>query len=341
MDALKLPIDQILISVKGVFLVKLIQMAKGARKIVEQCVGVRPGENVLIVTDTGSDSLIANALAIAVEAAGGKASVIISCPFKQAGEEPLKSVAAAMSAADAVIAPTSKTIFHTEATRKAAAQGTRILTLSEAKPETLMTGLIEVDFDAQKPVVDALAEQMAKANVIEIKAPGGTNLKAKLESRLPAKGTGICRSPGEVTGVSIEVYIAPIEDSTEGTFVCDASCSMIGLINEPIKITFRKGKAVSIEGGQEANKLREILEGVNDPTAYVACEIAFGLNPKARIVGDIIEDEGKYGTGHVALGNNVGFGGKNNVPLHVDMVYWKPTVWLDGKEIFRNGEILI
>jgi len=318
-----------------------MQMAKGARKIVEQCVSVKPGENVLIITDTGTDPLIANALAIAVEATGGRASVMFTCPFKQAGEEPLETVAAAMCAADVVIAPTSKTIFHTDATRKATSKGTRVFTLSEAKPETLMTGLIEVDFDAQKPIADALGELMAKAETIKIHAPGGTDLTANLKGRLPVPSAGVCRNPGEKMGASIEVYIAPIEDSTEGVFVCDASSSMIGLVDTPIKIIFEKGKAISIEGGKEARKMKGIVEAIGDPAAYVAAEIAFGLNPKARMVGDIIEDEGKYGTGHIALGSNVGFGGNNDVPLHVDMVYWKPSVWLDGKKVFQDGEILI
>jgi len=316
-------------------------MAKGARKIIEQCVSVKPGEDVLIVTDTGTDPLLATSLAIAAEAAGGKASIIASSPIEQAGEEPQRSIAAAMKGADVVIAPTSKTIFHTKATREATARGARVFTLSEAKPEILIEGLIEVDFDAQQIVADSLARRIEGVGLIQIKAPGGTDIRADLNGRFPVVSSGICRNPGERMGASLEVFIAPVENRTDGVFVCDASCSTIGLINEPIEIMFQEGVAVSIGGGKEAKKLKALLEGVDNPSAYVACEVAFGLNPKARMIGDIIEDEGKYGTGHVALGNNIGFGGENNVPLHIDMVYWKPTVWLDGEMIFRDGELLL
>lgn len=320
---------------------KIINMTKGARKIVEECVGVKKGENVLIVTDTGRDFSIAEILASAVEAAGAHFSIIITKPLANPGDEPDPIVAKAMIAADAVIAPTTRTIFHTSATREACRAGTRVFTLSEAIPDTLISGLIEVDFTKQKPLVDALAERMAKGNIIEIKAPGGTDLRAKISGRKPEPSSGICHKSGERMGATIEVYVAPIEDCVDGTFVCDASSSVIGLVKEPIKIEFKKGKAVKIEGGSEAKQLREHLESIGDDKVYTIAEIAFGLNPKARIVGNIIEDEGKYGTGHIALGNNVGFGGTNDVNLHIDMVYWKPSVWIDGEQIFMEGELLI
>ena len=48
-------------------------------------------------------------------------------------------------------------------------------------------------------------------------------------------------------------------------------------------------------------------------------------------------DEGIYGTGHFALGNNLGFEGKNDAPLHLDMVYWKPTIYLDNQLFMKDG----
>jgi leucyl aminopeptidase (aminopeptidase T) len=39
------------------------------------------------------------------------------------------------------------------------------------------------------------------------------------------------------------------------------------------------------------------------------------------------------GTGHIALGSNIHFGGTNAAPLHLDFVYRAPTLWLDGKRV--------
>ena len=109
-----------------------IRMAKGADKIVRENVGLKPGEKVLIVTDTGSDFEIAKALAAAVMAAGGEYTIAVSEPLTKAGDEPSPPIAAAMTAADVIIAPTSKTIYHTRATVKATEEyGARLFTLSE------------------------------------------------------------------------------------------------------------------------------------------------------------------------------------------------------------------
>ena len=319
-----------------------IRMARGARKIVEQCAGVRPGEKVLVVTDTGSDFAIARALAAAAQAAGANASIIVSEPVAKSGDDPHPSVCQAMLGADVIFIPTSKSIFHTGAVRRALETGrSRLFSLSEAKPDTLIAGAIEVNFLERKPYVDALAKKMAEGRRIKVMAPAGTELEASIEGRMPVGNTGICDKPGMRMGAALEVFIAPVEDTTTGTFVCDVMSSSIGLVSEPIRIRFDHGRAVEISGGKEAQKLRGIVEAVGSPDAYTAAEIAFGLNPVARITGDIIEDEGKYGTGHVALGNNLGFGGKSGPALHIDMVYWKPSVWIDGEHIFQDGVLLI
>lgn len=69
-------------------------------------------------------------------------------------------------------------------------------------------------------------------------------------------------------------------------------------------------------------------------------ELGFGLNPCARVVGSIVEDEGTYGTGHVALGNNEFFGGANHAACHIDLVYWRPSVKLDGVPLMEDGQLV-
>ena len=54
-----------------------------------------------------------------------------------------------------------------------------------------------------------------------------------------------------------------------------------------------------------------------------------------------IQDEKVLGTIHIALGNNVSMGGNVNVPLHLDGVIKKPTVYLDGKLLMKDGKLLV
>ena len=170
-----------------------------------------------------------------------------------------------------IIAPTSKTIYHTRATVKATEEyGARLFTLSEAGPETLISGLIECDFINRKPLVDAMAKKMSEGKTVRITAPGGTDLTASIEGRSAVANSAICHNPGEKMGASVEVFIAPVEGTTEGVFVCDASSSMIGLVQEPIKIRIEGGRAVSFEGGNEARLLKQIIESVGHPMPSIS-----------------------------------------------------------------------
>jgi hypothetical protein len=64
-------------------------------------------------------------------------------------------------------------------------------------------------------------------------------------------------------------------------------------------------------------------------------EVGIGLNEKARITGNMLEDEKIRGTCHLAPGN---------VRCHVDLLIDKPTIMVycrDGttKEIIRKGNV--
>ena len=69
-------------------------------------------------------------------------------------------------------------------------------------------------------------------------------------------------------------------------------------------------------------------------------EFGIGTNPKARITGTILEDEKVKGTAHIAFGTNASFGGKIQTSIHLDYVFDKPTITIDGREIVREGEFL-
>ena len=45
----------------------------------------------------------------------------------------------------------------------------------------------------------------------------------------------------------------------------------------------------------------------------------FGLNNKAKISGNMLEDEGVYGSIHFGFGSNITFGGKIKTSFHLDI----------------------
>lgn len=319
---------------------KILQMMPGARNIVKVCAGTKPGENVLIIVDYRTSTL-ARPLAAAVQEAGGIPTIAIMSPRKL-GEEPPKPIAAAMLEADVIITPTTTTMMYCRATTAARQAGARFIPMSGANEETMMGESVNLDVIANKAMVDAVAAAYAKGETIRFTTPAGTDLTASIKGRRVNNDTGLCHQPGQSNGMPcIEVNSPPVPGTTNGTLVVDGSMSVVGLVHEPIKITVKDGKITNIEGGREAKELAKMLANANDPNVYAIAELALGLNPKAKVRGVLIEDEAAYGTMHVGIGDSINLGGENKAPLHIDVVSFQPTVYIDDEVIMKDGEVVI
>ena len=110
-----------------------------------------------------------------------------------------------------------------------------------------------------------------------------------------------------------------------------------GQVKKPITWTLAGGRCVKIEGGQEAERLRRAIEGVEN--ADVIGEFAFGTSEKAPF--GTPSEKGRVGTVHLALGDNHNAypGGQNVCPLHLDGVFLNATVQIvdDGTYILQDG----
>jgi len=307
---------------------KYLEMLKGARNIATIAANIQPGEDVLIVTDNLKTSL-AEVLAIACQERGAEVAITVM-GLRELGQEPPRPVAEAMRSADVIFTPTQVTMYHTRARVQACQSGARVLTLSGANEETLMRQAMRVDFRKLAPGVEKVADEFTRARSIRFSSPSGTNLNAGIDGRGANADTGLCHKPGQCMGMPlIEANVPPLEDTVQGTVVVDGSASLMGLIEEPIKLTVKKGKIVEISGGKQADEFRCLLEEAKHPNAYQIAEIAVGLNPKSEVVGILTEDESAWRTGHIGVGSNIGLGGVNEAPLHMDMIIQKPTIVLD------------
>lgn len=318
---------------------------KNARKIVEECCNIGENDNVVIITDDQQSPFISQAIFTEVQNLNGT-PVIITMEQSMPGAPLPEAVNDAISHADVIITPTTTSIYHAAGIHNACkGEGkARLLALSECSEDTLLEGGIKADFKAIKPIVEGVGKYFEKGKHICITTPAGTFIEADISDRPAHMNTGICHEPGDLMGLpTIEVFIAPNEKSVNGKIVVDASCSGgVGVIeSEPIVITVVEGRATKFSGGKEAKKLEELLASAGTESVYQVAELAIGLNPDCRITGKIVEDEGKYGTCHMALGSNTSFGGINKAPLHIDMVQFSPTVLIDGEEICIGGELQV
>ena len=65
------------------------------------------------------------------------------------------------------------------------------------------------------------------------------------------------------------------------------------------------------------------------------------MNPKAKIIGNVLEDEKVLGTVHVAVGDNSTFGGKCECGIHMDGIIKNPTLIVGKNTILEDGKLVV
>lgn len=319
-----------------------ILMSRGASTVVNVCVGVKPGEKVLIVTEACKME-IAVSVASAVYAAKADPVVMVMLPREQDGQEPPDMVAQAMLYSDAFVCVVGKSITHTHAVKNACANGSRGIMLTQFSKEMMMHGGLEADFPAASRDCKAIAGAMGGAKKIHLTTAGGTDLTFSAEGR--RYNAMYCMvEKGEFAPVpTVEANVSPLEGTASGIIVADASIPYIGigLLEEPVVCRVTNGKIISIEGGRQAAMLSADLKEKNDDNVYNVAEMGVGLNPNCRFIGFMLEDEGVYGSVHIGIGTSITLGGVVKAACHYDLIMHKATIEVDGNMILKDGVVQI
>jgi len=312
-------------------------MLHGARIVVNTCMGIRRGEDVLVITDPPRIR-IAKSIAGAARELGAEATLICMPVGKRHGQEPPEPVALAMRYFDVIIAPTTYSLTHTQARLRACKAGARIATMPMITEEMMRSGAMLANYSKVAKLTKKVVARLDKASDVEVTTKAGTDLKFSIQGREAHPDTGIYHKPGDFGNLPAgEAFIAPVEGTGEGLVVVDGS--MLDTATGRINITIKRGLARKISGGL-AKRLIRMLEEVG-PKARNLAEFGIGTNPKARLMGNVLEDEKVLGTCHVALGDNSTFGGKVRASSHIDGIFKRPTVKLDGKVLMQDGRLNI
>jgi len=307
----------------------------GAKTAVNTCMGVKKGEVVLIVTDTEKES-IGRALFEVAQEAKAEALLVTMEPRGRHGEEPPKTIAEMMRYADVIIAPTSYSLTHTQARKRANRAGARIATMPGIITKMMSSGGMTADFKEVKRGVNKLAKKLDGAKSVTILTKAGTDFQVSVEGRRWYRDTGICHKSGEFMNLPAgEVFIAPKEGTAQGKVVIDGAFWEI--LEEPVTLEIKDGSAYRISGSKEIAK--QISKQGKE--ARNIAEVGVGMNPKAKIIGNVLEDEKVMGTVHVALGDNSTFGGKVKAGIHVDGIIKNPTFIADDRVIMEDGKLLV
>ena len=311
----------------------LVKIAEG---VLVSCLAVKPGEEVLIVTDD-SRKAIGEALYQAAGNLGCEKILMVMGEREVSGQEPPKAVAAAMKEADVVIAPTAQSLTHTNARIEAAKAGTRVATMPGITEEMFSRGAMTADYTAVEKLTETITEMLTKASSARIEKDGKV-LTINLNGRDGVPSPGVYREAGKCGNLpSGEAYIAPLEDGSDGEMIIDGSMVGIGKLDSPLHMVISGGKLRSVAGEKSENL--DIL--LKNETNGTLCELGIGTNEAAILNGIILEDEKVYGTVHIAFGTHTSFGGVNKAECHMDGIILRPTLYLDDVKVIEDGVFLL
>ena len=208
------------------------------------------------------------------------------------------------------------------------------LTFEETRQKFLKS--LDIDYAALTELGEKIIKRMKGAKEIHLTSPKGTDLYFSPGQRPWINDDGKTTPPKGVThyihNLPVgETFVAPIENSADGILIAE---NFPGNPIEDMKVEFYKNKPAVITARKGFSHVETRLKKATG-NPYCIAEFAIGTNP----CGDpLLATEKAYGTCHVAIGQNIWLGGKNDCSVHWDLLVDNPTVKVDGNYLLKGGK---
>lgn len=316
---------------------------RSADLIIRRLLAVKPGEQVALICDPHSAMEMVYALAGVIEVVGAEYTILMQ-PTRttERKNELTPIIEKGLEGADVMIGLTgscgASTYSHV-VKRLYDEKRLRSSSMVMRTLENFTEGGARADYDALYAEGQQLAAVWKQASHIHLTSAAGTDLRAPITGEKVIIECGFAVEPGlEAAFSDGEVSQMPRVNASEGVLVVDGPIAHIGQPDSPITMRVEKGRVVSVSGDcRQADELRHIIATIKD-AANIA-EIGIGLNDACRRNGDFEEEKKGRGNVHVAIGDNVFYGGDVRSPVHMDMVIYRPTVRLDDRTIVDAGQV--
>ena len=245
-----------------------------------------------------------------------------------------------------VICLTKLSRAHTKARYLANKKGIRFLSLPQFSNKVLRHKSCSVNFKKNLPIANKIKKTLDKSLKIKIISKKGTNLNLFINKRFANAHPGfvndkiLLASPPDS-----EVNICPVENKSNGIICVDGSVTNenIGKVHSLIFLYIKNGRIIKID--TKNKKYKQILLNIfnnlkKKSQKIILSEFGIGLNKKAKLIGNMLIDEGAIKTIHFGFGSNFSLGGVIKTNFHMDFICKDHTVILDGKPIILNGNII-
>lgn len=335
--------------------------------VLEHCLKVTPGEEILILHDETINNNLKDAMLYAATSLKANPQSMGYVPrrrlvMKEFGlfagawrfEEPLpKTVLGALRGADSVVILGSDLdLIFSEQLKNILREGKRIISLPYLTTEEMFYRLLPDNYEeiiGLQTITKKYFELLNNAKRAKITSQKGTDLVMELGQYKTNCSSGVVeKGVGFVGGMEIlpagQVTRVPNKNSANGVVIIDRS---IGAYNysplyETIEIKVENGLVTNIEGKTEAKRLQKFIDELEDPNLFNLTELGIGVNPRCKFTGEAApaEDTHTQGCVSVALGCDVHLGGDVQAKAHMDSTMWFPTLELDGKTVVEKGKLI-
>jgi leucyl aminopeptidase (aminopeptidase T) len=318
------------------------ELGLAAHKLVTEIVPIKPGKQVLITGDTGSDARVIQAVARATYAVGGIPTVIWHPMLPGTMQEPPTPVLKAVTGSNVWFDFAVAYLQYGPAYFAAIESNSIYVALTGMDVDMLVR---TVGRPKSQPLIDMakyLYLESQKADTIRIATPAGTDFTVKVDHDFddppwpPEEKSG-----GYSQMLTGQSWFNVVRESTEGLLVFDGVIwppKELGLLHDPVQLTFEKGFITKIDGGREAKFFARWLESFHHPNVYLLDHACYGFNPGVlKLSGRILEDERLFGCMQFGIGATPKQYGS---PAHTDGMVVDATVWWDSVLIEEAGHYI-
>jgi 2,5-dihydroxypyridine 5,6-dioxygenase len=200
--------------------------------------------------------------------------------------------------------------------------------------------------------VEAGAELLGNAKELRFTNPAGSDVTYQLGAYPVITQYGYTDTPGRWDHwPSGFLFTGGADDGVDGRVVIapgDIVFPFKSYVQTPIELTIERGRITRIDGGVDADLLREYMASFQDERAYGIAHIGWGMLETAQWSilatdrrGMGMHGRSFYGNVLFSTGPNGELGGTNTTLCHVDVPMRNCTLYLDERPIVVDGDIVV
>jgi leucyl aminopeptidase (aminopeptidase T) len=327
------------------------ELTPGARNAVRVCLRVQPNEKVTLITDQATREIAAS-LARELESIGARPHAFIleelaPRPLVALPPEILDDMETSQVSIFAVQVQTNELKSRMQMTEVVTRRKMRHAHMVNINRQIMLEGM-RADYAKVDRISTRVLELVSAAKHIIARTAAGTDLMAELDPDYKWLKTSGLISPekwGNLPGG--EVFTTPGEVS--GTFVVDGVvgdylCAKFGdLRRQPLTLRMKSNRLTEARSDNQELERDFWKYTHRDENSDRVGEFAIGTNIELRdVIGHILQDE-KFPGIHIAFGNPYGehTGARWYSSTHIDVVGRKFDIWVDDRQIMRQGKFLI